>query len=148
MKDFTQIEEGLLAGQDSTMKAGDKISKKIAEVEAIRKNLFLLDILWDRSNGGNNKQDFFGKDIKIGDVVLAIISEGMMTNDWSYGIVIKEPDKYGECKIITGSAHVEGTDFDDPYNDCMSCYVAANKMFVLARHKKAKQILQILENVI
>jgi hypothetical protein len=71
MRSFTQLEEGLLAGQDATLKTGDKISKKMAEVEAIKKNLVYLDIIWNNTYGGSKyTQDAVGTDINIGDVVL------------------------------------------------------------------------------
>lgn len=148
MKDFSQIEEGILSGQEETLNNGDAIAKKIKEVESIKKNLFMLDILWKNSSGGSNKQDFFGRDIKVGDVVLANIGDNV-TDDWSFGIVVEEPDRYGDnCRIISAEARVYRDKANDHYNDCVDYYVSAKKLFVLARHKKAKQILQIIENTI
>ena len=67
MKSFTQLEEGILAGQKTTMETGDKISKKMAEVEAIKKNLVYLDIIWNNTYGGSKyTQDIVGTDINIG----------------------------------------------------------------------------------
>ena len=107
MKSFTQLEEGLLAGQDATIKTGDKISKKMAEVEAIKKNLVYLDSIWNNTYGGSKyTQDAIGTDINVGDVVL-FADEDITDGDWIFGIVVEEPDKHGEnCMIIAASARV------------------------------------------
>lgn len=149
MKDFSQIEEGLLAGMEDTMQAGDDMVKRIKQAETIKKNLFLLNILWNKSGGSKYTQDFFGNEIKVGDVVLAMISPDLdYYSDWVYGIVVEEPNQYGDnCRIITCEAARSGNDPNDPYNDCVSYYVSSKTMFVLARQRKAKQMLQILESV-
>ena len=148
MKDFTQLEEGLLAGQDSTMKAGDKTAKKIAEVEAIKKNLVYLDIIWNNTNSGNDRQDFWGTDINVGDVVL-FTDMSEHDSDWMIGIVVEEPDKYGEnCMIIAASARVGKATFEDPYADCVRYYAVSKNMFVLAKKKNATKMLQMIEKTV
>ena len=87
MKDFTQLEEGLLAGQDETLKTGDKISKKMAEVEVIKKNLVYLDSIWNNTYGGSKyTQDAVGTDINVGDVVLFNVY-GRSVIEWLYYFV-------------------------------------------------------------
>ena len=148
MRYFKDIHEGILSGQEETLNTGDVIAKKMKEVESIKKNLFILDILWKNSSGGSNKQDFFGRDIRIGDVVLANIGDNT-TDDWSFGIVVEEPDKYGDnCRIIVSNTRIPGNNENDPYTDCIDYYVPSKNIFVLARNKKSKQILQIIENTI
>ena len=148
MKDFSQIGEGLLAGQDKTLQAGNDYTKKVKQAEEIKKNLLWLTLLWDRGySNGDEKSDFFGKEIKIGDVVLFNVGDTAI-DDWSFGVVIETPNRYGDnCKIIVGESRVKGKDENDPYNDCISYYAPSKNIFVLARHKKAKQILQIIESV-
>lgn len=150
MKDFTQLEEGLLAGQDSTMKAGDKTAKKIAEVEAIKKNLVYLDIIWNNTYGGSKyTQDAFGTDINVGDVVLFNPEEEISDSDWIFGVVAEEPDKYGEnCMIIAASARVGNATFEDPYADCVRYYAMTKNMFVLAKKKNATKMLQMIEKTV
>lgn len=150
MKDFTQLEEGLLAGQDSTMKAGDKTAKKIAEVEAIKKNLVYLDSIWNNTYGGSKyTQDAFGTDINVGDVVLFNPEEEISDSDWIFGVVAEEPDKYGEnCMIIAASARVGNATFEDPYADCVRYYAMTKNMFVLAKKKNATKMLQMIEKTV
>lgn len=148
MKNFTQLEEGLLAGQDATLKTGDKISKKMAEVEAIKKNLMYLDVIWNNTNGGNDRQDLWGTDINVGDVVLFTDMIGS-DSDWLIGIVVEEPDKYGEnCMMIAASARVGKATLEDPYADCVRYYATSKNMFVLAKKKNATKMLQILEKTV
>jgi hypothetical protein len=149
MKSFTQLGEGLLAGQDSTMKAGDKTAKKMAEVEAIKKNLVYLDSIWNNTYGGSKyTQDIVGTDINVGDVVL-FTDEDVTNGDWTFGIVVEEPDKQGEnCMIIAASARVGKATLEDPYADCVRYYAASKNMFVLAKKKNATKILQIIEKTV
>lgn len=148
MRDFKDIHEGILSGQEETLNTGDVIAKKMKEVESIKKNLFILDILWKNSSGGSSKQDFFGRDIRIGDVVLANIGDNTI-DDWSFGIVVEEPDRYGDnCRIIVSNTRFYGNNEKDPYTDCIDYYIPSKSIFVLARNKKSKQILQIIENTI
>jgi hypothetical protein len=150
MKDFTQLEEGLLAGQDSTMEAGDKISKKMAEVEAIKKNLVYLDSIWNNTYGGSKyTQDAIGTDINVGDVVLFTDAEDVTDGYWSFGIVVEEPDKQGEnCMIIAASARVGKATFEDPYADCVRYYATSKNMFVLAKKRNATKMLQMIEKTV
>ena len=150
MKDFTQIEEGLLAGQDSIMNAGDKISKKMAEVDAIKKNLFYLDIIWNNTYGGSKyTQDAIGTDINVGDVVLFNPEEDITESEWIFGVVAEEPDKHGEnCMIITASSRVGKATFEDPYADCVRYYALSKNMFVLAKKKNATKMLQMIEKTV
>ena len=150
MKSFTQLEEGLLAGQDSTMKAGDKTVKKMAEVEAIKKNLVYLDSIWNNTYGGSKyTQDAVGTDINVGDVVLFTDAEDVTDGYWSFGIVVEEPDKHGEnCMIIAASARVGNATFEDPYADCVRYYAMTKNMFVLAKKKNATKMLQMIEKTV
>lgn len=149
MKSFTQLEEGLLAGQNSTMKAGDKTAKEMAEVEAIKKNLVYLDSIWNNTYGGSKyTQDTFGTDINVGDVVL-FTDEDVTNGDWTIGIVVEEPDKQGEnCMIIAASARVGKATFEDPYADCVRYYATTKNMFVLAKKKNATKMLQMIEKTV
>jgi hypothetical protein len=150
MKNFTQLEEGLLAGQDATLKTGDKISKKMAEVEAIKKNLIYLDVIWNNTYSGSKyTQDAIGTDINIGDVVLFNSEEDVTDGYWSFGIVVEEPDKYGEnCMIIAASARVGKATLEDPYADCVRYYATTKNIIVLAKKKNATRILQMLEKTV
>lgn len=150
MKDFTQIEEGLLAGQDATIKTGDKISKKMSEVEAIKKNLVYLDIIWNNTYGGSKyTQDTIGTDINVGDVVLFNPEDDINEGDWIFGIIVEEPDKQGEnCMIIAASARVGKATFEDPYADCVVYYALTKNMFVLAKKKNATKMLQMIEKTV
>lgn len=149
MKDFRDIKEGLLAGQEETLKAGDKTAKKIAEVEAIKKNLVYLDSIWNNTYGGSKyTQDAIGTDINVGDVVL-FTDEDTTDGDWIFGIVVEEPDKHGEnCMIIAASARVGKATFEDPYGDCVRYYALSKNIFVLAKKKNATKMLQILEKTV
>lgn len=150
MNNFNDILEGLLAGQDSTMKAGDKTVKKMAEVEAIRKNLVYLDIIWNNTyNGCKYTQDAIGTDINVGDVVLFNAEEEISDSDWIFGVVVEEPDKLGEnCMIIAATARVGESTFEDPYADCVRYYALSKNIFVLAKKKNATKMLQIIEKTV
>lgn len=150
MRSFTQIEEGLLAGQQTTMETGDKISKKMAEVEAIKKNLVYLDSIWNNTYGGSKyTQDAVGTDINVGDVVLFNPNEDITDGDWIFGIVAEEPDKRGEnCMIIPASSRVGKATFENPYGDCVVYYALSKNMFVLAKKKNATKMLQMIEKTV
>ena len=150
MRSFTQLEEGLLAGQDSTMKAGDNTAKKMAEVEAIKKNLVYLDSIWNNTYSGSKyTQDVFGTDINVGDVVLFNPNEDITDGDWIFGIVAEEPDKRGEnCMIIAASSRVGKATFENPYGDCVVYYALSKNMFVLAKKKNATKMLQMIEKTV
>ena len=150
MKDFSQIEEGILAGQQTTMQNGDKISKKMTEVEAIKKNLLYLDIIWNNTYGGSKyTQDAIGTDINVGDVVLFNPEEDITESEWIFGVVAEEPDKHGEnCMIITASSRVGKATFEDPYADCVRYYALSKNMFVLAKKKNATKMLQMIEKTV
>jgi hypothetical protein len=150
MRSFTQLEEGLLAGQDATLKTGDKISKKMAEVEAIKKNLVYLDSIWNNTYGGSKyTQDAIGTDINVGDVVLFNPEDDINEGDWIFGIVVEEPDKQGEnCMIIAASARVGKAIFEDPYADCVRYYATSKNMFVLAKKRNATKMLQMIEKTV
>lgn len=149
MRSFTQLEEGILAGQDATMQNGEKISKKMGEVESIKKNLVYLDIIWNNTYGGSKyTQDIVGTDINVGDVVL-FTDEDITNGDWIFGIVVEEPDKQGEnCMIIAASARFGKATFEDPYADCVRYYATTKNMFVLAKKKNATKMLQIIEKTV
>ena len=150
MRSFTQLEEGLLAGQDSTMKAGDKTAKEMAEVEVIKKNLVYLDSIWNNTYGGSKyTQDAIGTDINVGDVVLFNPEDDINEGDWIFGIVVEEPDKQGEnCMIIAATARVGKATFEDPYADCVRYYATTKNMFVLAKKKNATKMLQMIEKTV
>jgi hypothetical protein len=150
MKSFTQLEEGILARQETTMQNGDKTVKKMAEVEAIKKNLVYLDIIWNNTyNGCKYTQDAIGTDINVGDVVLFNPDGDFTDGDWIFGVVVEEPDKYGEnCMIIAASARVGKATFEDPYADCVRYYSLSKNMIVLAKKKNATKMLQILEKTV
>lgn len=153
MKDFSQIEEGILAGQDSTIKAGNKITKEMAEVEAIKKNLVYLDSIWNNTYGGSKcTQDAVGTDINVGDVVLFNPEDDINEGDWIgwiFGIVVEEPDKQGEnCMIIAASARVGKATFEDPYADCVRYYATSKNMIVLAKKRNATKMLQMIEKTV
>ena len=140
----------MLAGQDSTMKAGEKTVKKMTEIEAIKKNLFYLDIIWNNTYGGSKyTQDAIGTDINVGDVVLFNPDDDINQGDWIFGIVVEEPDKQGEnCMIIAASARVGKATFEDPYADCVRYYATTKNMFVLAKKKNATKMLQMIEKTV
>lgn len=150
MRSFTQIEEGILAGQETTMQNGDKTVKKMAEVEAIKKNLVYLDSIWNNTYGGSKyTQDAVGTDINVGDVVLFNSEEDITDGEWIFGIVVEEPDKQGEnCMIIAASARVGKATFEDPYADCVRYYAMTKNMFVLAKKKNATKMLQMIEKTV
>jgi hypothetical protein len=131
------------------MKAGDKTAKKMAEVEAIKKNLVYLDSIWNNTYGGSKyTQDIVGTDINVGDVVL-FTDEDITNGDWIFGIVVEEPDKQGEnCMIIAASARVGKATFEDPYADCVRYYATSKNMFVLAKKKNATKMLQMIEKTV
>lgn len=150
MRSFTQIEEGLLAGQQSTLAAGDKTAKELAEVEAIKKNLVYLDSIWNNTYSGSKyTQDVFGTDINVGDVVLFNPEDDINEGDWIFGIVAEEPDKRGEnCMIIAASSRVGKATLENPYGDCVVYYALSKNMFVLAKKKNATKMLQMIEKTV
>lgn len=149
MKDFSIISEGVLSDIDSTLKASDKASKKIKEQEDIRKYLYLIGSLWNKTyNRVKHNHDLFGRELKLGDVVFMLEFGPDMG---SFGIVTH----IGDGAVFTDHIRIAVRDHVntpsekvteyDTFNDCMSFWKPENKIILLARKKDAERLLRIIE---
>lgn len=145
------LNEASLLDIDSTMKQGNEWAKKQKEIADIKKNLYLLNDLYN--NLGRRKgvrTDVFGNNIEVGDVVLFKVDE--LDDEMSFGVVCRESYSVGGYifyDIITASSKHYGTiSNDDPYDDCNICEAIETDIIVLAKKKNAKKMLELLTKLL
>ena len=148
---YNVYESSLLGDINSTLKQGNEWAKKQREIADIKKNLYLLDDLYN--NLGRRKgarTDVFGNNIEVGDVVLFKVDES--DDEMSFGVVCRESYSVGGYifyDIITASSkHYETISNDDPYDDCNICEAIETDIIVLAKKKNAKKMLELLTKIL
>lgn len=151
MKNFKDITEGLLAGQEETLKVGDATAKEIAEAKDIIKLIPTIDNINDRAAMGMSyacsDTDAMGVKVKKGDLVC--FTEGNFIEDdgLRYGIVVDfQPNVYGYT-VLAGKVQYEEDEQLDLYPNCYAHFVDARHMVVLARQKDAAAMLKLLSKL-
>ena len=150
MKNFKDITEGLLAGQEETMKTGEATAKEILfakEIVKVAKDLEDINYRNSARGSGRNKgEDAHGRKIQKGDLVL--FSEGnFLTNDGlQLGIVVQEQLDGAGYSVIVGEAQF-GDDTLDLYPGCYPHYVDACNMVVIARQKDTIKMIKYFKSL-
>lgn len=148
MKDFKDIQEGILGNIDDTIKHADKTVKRMKDIEDVKKLRYLLNDLYFNfpSNTAGKYSDVNGTPIEFGDVVLC--KDENYTTDYLYGIVVRDKTKeIGKFEVITAEARVPN-EADPEFGDCVTYYYDNDHIIVLAKKKNAKKMLEILVKLI
>ena len=143
MKDFKDIQEGILGNIDDTIKHADKSVKRMKEVEDVKKLRYLLNDLYFNFPASSEKfTDCNGVKIEFGDVVLC--KDENYTTDYLYGIVVRDKTKeIGKFEVITAEARMHN-EADPEFGDCVTYYYDTDHIIVLAKKKNAKKMLEML----
>ena len=144
MKDFKDIQEGILGNIDDTIKHADKSVKRMKDIEDVKKLRYLLNDLYFNfpSSTGGKWSDVNGIPIEFGDVV--ICKDEDYSTDYLYGIVIRDKTKEsGKFEIIAAEARVPNVD-DPEFGDCVTYHYDNDHIIVLAKKKNAKKMLEML----
>lgn len=144
MKDFKDIQEGILGNIDDTIKHADKSVKRMKDIEDVKKLRYLLNDLYFNfpSSTGGKWSDVNGIPIEFGDVV--ICKDEDYSTDYLYGIVIRDKTKEsGKFEVIAAEARVPNAD-DPEFGDCVTYHFDNDNIIVLAKKKNAKKMLELL----
>lgn len=144
MKDFRDIQEGILGNIDDTIKQADKSVKRMKEIEDVKKLRYLLNDLYFNfpSHTASKISDVNGVPIEFGDVVLC--KDEDYPTDYLYGIVVRDKTKEsGNFEIITAEARVPNEN-DPEFGDCVTYHYDNDHIIVLAKKKNAKKMLEML----
>lgn len=144
MKDFKDIQEGILGNIDDTIKHADKSVKRMKDIEDVKKLRYLLNDLYFNfpSSTGGKYSDVNGIPIEFGDVV--ICKDDNYSTDYLYGIVVRDKTKEsGKFEIIAAEARVPNAD-DPEFGDCVTYHYDNDHIIVLAKKKNAKKMLEML----
>ena len=143
MKDFKDIQEGILGNIDDTIKHADKTVKRMKDVEDVKKLRYLLNELYFNFPMSSGKfTDCNGVKIEFGDVVLC--KDENYTTDYLYGIVVRDKTKeIGKFEVITAEASMHNEN-DPEFGDCVTYHYDTDHIIVLAKKKNAKKMLEML----
>ena len=151
MKKFNDILEGILAGQEETLKTGDATAKEIAfakEVVKVAKDI--EDINYSNSARGSGRtkgEDAHGRKIQKGDLVM--FNEGNFISDdgLKLGIVVEEQLQGAGYTVIIGVNEYQDDEELDLYPSCFPHYVDSCNMVVVARQKDAIKMIKYFKNL-
>lgn len=150
MKNFKDITEGLLAGQEETMKTGEAAAKEILfakEIVKVAKNLEDINYRNSARGSGRNKgEDANGRRIQKGDLVLFTEGNFLSDDGLQLGIVVQEQLNGAGYSVIVGEAQF-GDDELDLYPGCYPHYVDAYNMMIIARHKDTIKMIKHFTNL-
>lgn len=150
MKNFKDITEGLLAGQEEIMKTGEATAKEILfakEVVKVAKNLEDINYKNSTRGSGRNKgEDANGRTVQKGDLVLFTEGNFIADDGMQLGIVVQEQMDGVGYSVIVGEAQF-GDDELDLYPGCYPHYVDACNMIIIARHKDTMKMLKHFTNL-
>lgn len=151
MKDFNDIKEGILAGRDATLKAGDQTAKELAFAKEVIKAAKTLDDINStngaRGAGRNKNEDVSGKIIQKGDLIAFTDGNYLDDDGLMFGIVVELQPEYAGVVAIVGLKRYESDDEIEMYPDCYPHYVDNCNAFILARQKDAINMVKHLKNL-
>lgn len=145
MKDFRDIKEGLLAGQEETLRVGDATAKEMAEAKEILKMMPAIETIYNRlmNKYPDRKTDANGIEVRKGDLI-GFINGNSLYDGLRYGIVVDlQPDVAGYT-VLVGAAESEYDETLDLYPGAAAYFVDACNCIVLAGKKDAPAMLKLL----
>lgn len=111
MKDFRDIKEGLLAGQEETLKIGDATAKEMAEAKEILKLMPAIETINDRLayNYPGRNTDANGILVKKGDIVGFTDGNTLSDDGFHIGIVVELQPSVAGYTVLFGGAEANMT---------------------------------------
>ena len=146
MKDFRDIKEGLLAGQEETMKAGDATAKEMSEAKEILKLMPAIETINDRLayNYPGRNTDANGILVKKGDIVGFTDGNTLSDDGFHIGIVVELQPSVAGYTVLFGGAESQYDETLDLYPGAAACFVDACNCIVLAGKKNEPAMLKLL----
>lgn len=149
MKDFKDIKEGLLAGQEETMKIGDATAKEMAEAKEILKLMPAIETINDRLayNYPGRDTDANGLTVRKGDIVGYTSGNYLSDDGFHIGIVVDLQPSVAGYTVLIGGAESEYDETLDLYPGAAAYFVDACNCVVLASKKDAPAMLKLLSKL-
>lgn len=146
MKDFRDIKEGLLAGQEETLKIGDATAKEMAEAKEILKMMPAIETICDRlaHNYPGRNTDANGIVVRKGDLIGYTSGNSLSDNGFLFGIVVDLQPSVAGYTVLVGAAESEYDETLDLYPGAAAYFVDACNCVVLAGKKDAPAMLKLL----
>jgi hypothetical protein len=146
MKDFKDIKEGLLAGQEETMKVGDATAKEMAEAKEILKMMPAIETINDRlmHNYPGRGTDANGVWVRKGDLIGYTNGNSLCDDGLRYGIVVDLQPSVAGYTVLVGGAESEYDETLELYPGAAAYFVDAHNCIVLASKKDAPAMLKLL----
>ena len=145
MKDFRDIKEGLLAGQEETLKTGDATAKEMAEAKEILKLMPAIETINSRlmNKYPDRKTDANGIEVRKGDLIGFTDGNFLDDGGMRYGIVVDLQPSVAGYTVLVGDASFDD-EVLDLYPEAAACFVDACNCIVLAGKKDAPAMLKLL----
>lgn len=149
MKDFKDIKEGLLAGQEETLKQGDATAKEMAEAKEILKMMPAIETINSRlmNKYPGKNTDANGIDVRKGDLIGFTNGNFLSDNGLRYGIVVDLQPSVAGYTVLIGAAESEYDETLDLYPGAAAYFVDACNCVVLAGKKDAPAMLKLLSKL-
>ena len=146
MKDFKDIKEGLLAGQEETLKIGDATAKEMAEAKEILKMMPAIETINDRliNNYPSRNTDANGIVVKKGDLIGYTYGNLLGDEGFHYGIVVDLQPSVAGYTVLVGAAESEYDETLELYPGAAAYFIDARNCIVLASKKDAPTMLKLL----
>ena len=146
MKNFKDIKEGLLAGQEETLKIGDATAKEIAEAKEILKMMPAIETISNRlmNKYPSKNTDANGIEVRKGDLIGFTSGNFLSDNGLRYGIVVDLQPSVAGYTVLVGAAESEYDETLDLYPGAAAYFVDACNCIVLASKKDAPTMLKLL----
>lgn len=145
MKDFKDIKEGLLAGQEETLKIGDATAKEMAEAKEILKMMPAIETINDRlmNRYPGRGTDANGIEVRKGDLIGFTTGNFLEDGGMRYGIVVDLQPSVAGYTVLVGEA-TDGDEVLELYPGAAAYFVDACNCIVLAGKKDASTMLKLL----
>lgn len=149
MKDFKDIKEGLLSGQEATMKAGDATAKEIAEAKEILKMMPAIETINNTLayNYPGKNTDANGITVKKGDIVGYTNGNHLSDDGFHIGIVVDLQPSVAGYTVLVGGAESEYDEVLELYPGAAAYFVDACNCVVLAGKKDGPALLKLLSKL-
>lgn len=149
MKDFRDIKEGLLAGQDKTLQAGDATVKEMAEAKEILKLMPAIETINNRlmHRYPDKNTDANGIEVRKGDLIGFTYGNFLDDGGMRYGIVVDLQSNVAGYTVLIGAAESEYDETLDLYPGAAAYFVDACNCIVLAGKKDAPAMLKLLSKL-
>jgi hypothetical protein len=148
MKDFKDIHDGLLAGQEETLKTGDATAKELAEAKEILKMMPAIETISNRlmNKYPGKNTDANGIEVRKGDLIGFTTGNLLVDEGFHYGIVVDLQPSVAGYTVLVGEAG-----YDDEvlelYPGAAAYFVDACNCIVLAGKKDAPTMLKLLSKL-